>query len=86
MCSPLPPPEILPQHPQHLPVANGDKARVVADHLHKSASFPQRRAKHAGGFVAQLEFIRIVPATPDALSLLECCGVADKSAFPGATD
>jgi hypothetical protein len=35
------------------------------------------RAKHAGDFVAQREFIRNAPATPDALSLLECCGVAD---------
>jgi hypothetical protein len=41
------------------------------------------RAKHTGDLVAQSDFIRIAPATPDALSPLECCGVADKMATLG---
>ena len=41
------------------------------------------QAKHAGDFVAQREFIRIAPATPEAMSLLESCGVADKMAISG---
>jgi hypothetical protein len=39
------------------------------------------QAKLAGDSVAQRELNRIAPATPDVLPLLECCGVADKTAI-----
>jgi hypothetical protein len=42
------------------------------------------RAKHTGDLVAQSDFIRIAPATPNALSPIESCGVADKTATIGA--
>ena len=41
------------------------------------------QAKRAGDTVAQHKFIRIAPATPKAMSLLESCGVADKTAISG---
>ena len=40
---------------------------------------PATPAKHVGDFVAQRELIRNGPATPESMSLLECCGVADKT-------
>jgi hypothetical protein len=39
------------------------------------------QAKLAGDSVAQRELNRIAPATPDVLPVLECCGVADKTAI-----
>ena len=40
------------------------------------------RSRNAGDSVSQRELIRIAPATPVALSRLECCGVA---AFSGGS-
>jgi hypothetical protein len=41
-------------------------------------------AKRAGDYVAQREFIRIAPATPEAITALESCGVADQTTIFGA--
>jgi hypothetical protein len=62
----------------------GPRQRAFRITRNKSAT----QAKLAGDSVAQRKFIRNAPATPDALSPLECCGVADKMAtlgLPGVT-
>jgi hypothetical protein len=72
--SPRQRPRILPQHPQQLPVANGDKAGCVAGIPDKSAS----RAKRAGDFVAQREFIRNGTRNAGSLvtaRMLRRCGI-----------
>jgi hypothetical protein len=71
-------PENLPQRRNNFPVANGGKAERVSDH-------PQhfRNTGKTCRSVAQREFIRNAPATPNSLFLLECCGVADQTAILG---
>ena len=70
----------LPQHPQQLPVANMVKAERVADHPRR----PRNTSARDCDCVAQREFIRNNPATPEAMSPIESCGVADKTSIFGA--
>ncbi|CAH1087078.1 hypothetical protein [Candidatus Nitrotoga sp. 1052] len=68
--------------------ANGSKAGSVADKtqhcrnttLHQVGA-PKFISVSKRGGVAHFIFIRDVAATLEALPALECCGVADKTAF-----
>jgi len=76
--SPLSAPGNLPQHPQQLLFCHAGQGPVRGGSIR---NIPATLEKRAGDFVAQREFIRITPATPEALPLLECCGVADVAAI-----
>jgi len=72
----MPPPKICRNIRNNCRLPMGTRQRV----LRIIRDGPATQAKRAGDSVAQRKFIRNSPATPEAMSPIECCGVA---AFSG---
>lgn len=67
---------------QHVQEANNGMAPSVAEKTQQFRIVSRNRAVQRGG-VSPPNFIRIDPATLGAMPVLECCGVADRTAVPG---